>query len=164
MGEIHLSKNHEVNPSLEVCARCGKETNCIVLLGATNKYRCPLCKRPFYGSRKEYLKKGCPSCGGDASHGPELVTHGAEAPRHIATGHLCDPCKKEVAEFNQEVKAGGIRWRCTDCQKSGVIKGESPFAKSTRRDNPEYDWDKTGLTFSKVDCPVCVSNPVKECE
>lgn len=161
MSGIALSKKHGLNPSMEVCARCGQETNAIVLLGATSKYRCSKCKGFFYGSRQKYLKGGCPLCG--YHHGyPELVGNQAEAPRHITTGNLCDPCKKEEAEFTREVKAGGIRWRCDQCHNSGVIKADSLYVQHLRKEKSEVDWDHVGINMPPDDCPVCRQTPELE--
>lgn len=150
---IPISEKHGINPALILCARCGQETGEIVLLGQTNKSTCPNCLTTIYGTRADFVNKGCPHCG--SHRAPEKFQVDVEAPRHLRGTSLCDPCKTELTAFENEIRAGGIRWKCKDCQCFGVLKATSDYAQHLRANATGTDWDHTGIELTRDNCPAC---------
>jgi len=62
----------------------------------------------------------------------------------------CDACQKELAEFDKELKKGGVKFRCKDCQSEGVILAHHPTAEWMRKNHPGC-----GVELTKEECPRC---------
>lgn len=122
-----LHKEKGLNPKMTYCPRCRKETDEIVLLGNRNNVlTCPWCGTRNYGST---TKDSCGACK-NSLQSAEVKEIG-EFER--VPGSLCDECQQELKEFDEEVKKGGIYWRCK-CGAMGVIKASSEYAQEVRRE------------------------------
>lgn len=67
----------------------------------------------------------------------------------------CNKCKKEIEEHAAIVRAGGVYFRCSNCNATGVINATSEFAKAVRETHHHTNGEPCGVEFSKKDCPVC---------
>jgi len=95
----------------------------------------------------------CPRCGSSDSF--QNVGQLRECEK-LPSSSVCGRCKKELYDFEQEVGAGGVYWRCTDCRREGVIK-KSPFADEVRK-KLERPTEPCGVEFSRdTGCPSCSS-------
>jgi len=145
---VYLSKEKGVNAHLTVCPRCGEDGEGLILTGNAHKYVCS-CGKIYIGkdaipwdSERTNTVKRC-SCGST-----DFEDKG-EPDTYERLPMLCKKCREELEMFNEEIKKGGIPFRCMDCKAEGVFKADSEFAK---------DWNKKhkgqGVSF-KTDCPRC---------
>ena len=143
---LSLHKKKGLNPHLTVCSNCGGPTNEIVLIGA-HAYigRCQGCGLTIYRQRGG----ACPKCKGSVEY-----VRGIEDNERL-TGGLCDKCTEEQNGLKAEVVAGGIYWRCSDCQSHGVLKRTSELAIAVRRQMKIEAPAPCGVEFSKTECPAC---------
>ena len=144
MGII-LDKKLGVNPVLTYCPRCGEATNELLLVGTAAKYECTNCQRKFIGRPRV-----CDNCGSSTftNLGKIDGTH-----ERLPATDICDNCKKEIKEFNEEIEKGGVAWKCEDCGNTGVIKHTAAFAKDFVKEHGKH----AGVLFNKEMCPVCNS-------
>jgi len=149
MTSIPISNKHGVNPSVVVCARCGKDTGELVLPGKVNRYSCSNCK-----TKEIFLQHGsdgCPKCGKEAGRLTRMEGD-VEMPRKISMGTICPDC----VEQKEIVKQGGVYWECKDCKSIGVVRAEAPLAQRVREINKVEPPAPCGIEFTKEDlCPVC---------
>jgi hypothetical protein len=142
---IPISRDHGINPSIEICPMCGKETGNIILLGRCNKYICQDCRKFIYSSA---LPKCCP-CG---SSRVKLKEVDVKAPMRIP-GRICEDCKKTLEEQGAMVRQGGVYFKCRKCGTTGVIRPGHIISLLTRH--------KMGICAPKPcgieleDCPKC---------
>lgn len=157
MSSITLHPKLGVNPRLTFCPRCGKEGQELVLLGIRNYYaECPSCGTRCYGG---FDHDKCPSCG-NQTYGAQR-TELKESER--IPGGICESCEKEIAEHRHIVEAGGVYWKCSKCNASGVIKESAPAAAEIRRLNGEEftkpidgKYKPCGIDFTGDECcPGC---------
>lgn len=144
---------------LIVCPRCGGESDKPIRRGKNDTiYRCFDCNREFIGSppsKVHHLKK-CPVC--DTFNNKVIEEH--EVRGELLNTHICSKCEEEIAElaeFSEVVKAGGVYWRCNDCNNYGVIL-PNDFAKKVREEHGIFAPNPTGVIFTKENCPVCRDN------
>ena len=148
-GGIPLSKKHGVNPSIEVCSNCGKETGTLALVGRCNEYKCEDCGNLIYG--RSIKETTCPKCNGCRII---LIARDVAVPMQL-TGGLCDDCARMEKECADEVARGGILWKCEDCGSHGAIRAEADVAKAVRDKMGILPPRPCGITFTKEQCPVC---------
>lgn len=147
---IPLHKEHGLNPKLTFCPRCGDEGNEIMLIGARDdKFTCRACTTVSFGARK------CLKCADGGAGTTEKIGASERLP-----GSLCTACKTEVAEHKREVAAGGVYFRCADCNAQGVIKAGTQFAVRVREFHATPAPAPIGVEFSNADCPQCSVKPV----
>lgn len=156
-GSIPVSKEHGVNPCIEICAHCGKDTGNLLLAGKTNEYWCRDCKVNVYSQ-----KPSCPRAGKGERHDVELKRSDVEMPHKIQSGALCDDCTKKSEEHDKVIADGGVAFGCKDCHISGVIKASAPLAAAVRKQLGIAAPKPCGVEFDKNNCPKCGPNPVEE--
>lgn len=149
-NHIRLHPKLGMNPRLTCCPRCGWESSELLLLGATNKvYRCQECNTPNIG--KPNARDGCGKCG----HWNVPFERELDASEKLP-GSICDDCEKEMKEHKDEVAAGGVYFKCSDCSTTGVIKAGHPFAEHIRATMKIEAPEPCGAEFSKATgCPTC---------
>ena len=149
MSSIKVSKEHGVNPTMAVCARCGKDTGELLLLGRCNEYTCNDCGAQTYG----LLKKGtkCKQC---ASMRLRKTGTDIEAPMHLKLG-LCKECVDRDKEHAALVRQGGVYWRCQACGSFGVIRPGTGMAIAARHTAQIAAPKPVGVDFTPQECPVC---------
>ena len=89
----------------------------------------------------------CPRCGDDAE---ELMLLGA-----LDGKYECNTCNEEIAQHKAVVDAGGIYWKCEDCNNNGVIK-KNDYSDAVREHMKIKAPDPCGIAFQKNEgCPIC---------
>lgn len=143
-GNLILHPEKGVNPRLGVCTRCGEEHS-VILLGKWDRYfHCAECHTVTIGASHKH----CGKCEGARGH----FTPIGEFDR-LPAG-LCLVCETEVKEHDAIVAAGGVYWRCEDCQQSGVIR-PNEFAAAVRATHGLTNGEPCGVTFDKTTCWAC---------
>lgn len=148
---IRLHKEKGLNPRLGICPNCGKENGEIALLGSQNtKYRCGKCGATTVGgSRSPARCSVCKTTKGTMTKLGEL-----EDSEKIVGG-LCKACEEKQKSVNEEVRRGGVFWRCADCHSEGALKAEHPFSRAVREAHKLTNGEPCGVEFTKKDCPLC---------
>jgi len=120
-----LDNKKGVNPFLSVCPRCGKDTG-VVLVGKRDIVTtCANCGTRNYGS---YRHEKCGGCRAPLRDGKSRKLEEQEK----LPGAFCEECLKEAEVWEEEVKRGGVYWRCK-CGCDGVFKADSEVAVSYRQ-------------------------------
>ena len=147
MTGILLHKEKGLNPKLTFCLRCGNDANEIMLIGKNDgKYKCSACGMTSYGKQK---RDRCPKC----EHDFYMVRTGIiEEYDKLPASDYCDDCKKEIKAHKEIVADGGIYWKCSKCDRSGVIKVSAPLATEVRRQHGIAPPAPYGIDFV---CPAC---------
>jgi len=147
---IRLHPTKGVNPRLTYCRRCGGDANELVLIGtAEGVYKCSLCGMTHFG----YPRRGqCQSKGCTGGVYKERVLEDHE---RLPASDFCNDCKKEMKEHEEVVKAGGIYWRCKDCNSEGVIRASAELAIAVRKQTQIQPPDPVGFEMDKEMCPMC---------
>lgn len=122
---IPLHPDRGLDPRLLYCPRCAKNTNGEIGVGHVRLGVTKSGKRIVFnrGAHKRAAPVDDP-----------FVTI-TDLPEHekVCGVSLCDPCKKEVAAFKEEVEErGGVHFLCQQCGVQGVVKGSAPAATETR--------------------------------
>jgi len=143
---ITLHRERGVNPRLTFCPRCGKEANELVLLGAHEAIG-ECCGITVYGGGR------CPKCNRFTERVGTIGEHD-----RLPASQPCDECGAELAEHAKVVAEGGVYFRCTDCNASGVIKA-TPFAAEVRKAHGIDAPAPCGVEFTEENCPACASSP-----
>lgn len=68
-------------------------------------------------------------------------------------GDLCPACTAEELVFHEEIRAGGIHFKCRGCGTSGVVKRDNPVAKEVRDKLNLHDGQPCGVEVDS--CPKC---------
>ena len=125
---IHLDPVHGVNAHLCYCPRCGGESNELMLIGNRKRiYKCKACNTALIGFRQN---EPCGKCKDPGPHEfMKSIEEGDKLPGH----EPCDSCKKEMEQHQAIVQAGGVFWKCNECNRQGVIKAESPISEIVRQ-------------------------------
>ena len=146
-GGIILHKTLGVNPRMTVCRYCGKDGDELMMLGIKNyKDICDSCGLVHYGGTQG---RNCQKCGGHCKR--IELTDGEKVP---AMGP-CKECQKSLDEQNEEMKKGGVAFKCKDCGGEGMIKHDHPFCADFREKNNTPAPEPVGVEFSKENCPCC---------
>ena len=142
--DLPLHKDKGVNPRVTCCSNCGKDVG-LVLLGAHDRmYECR-CGAKLIGTKK------CPHCNA-TGHCNDL----GPVPEHEKLGiELCDDCEKAIKACNEEVKKGGVFWRCTLCGASGAFSAGSEIAPAIREKMGVEPPKACGVEYND-NCPVCI--------
>jgi hypothetical protein len=142
-GSIQLHPTLGVNPRLEVCCRCGKDTGVVLLGRQDNKFTCEHCHTVSYGSShclKVREHKGTVAKIGEYEKIP---------------GALCPECEAEKLEHARLVAEGGVYWSCADCGAGGVILPHAALAQEVRAKQNVRPPEPLGVRFNKTTCPRC---------
>ena len=150
MARIMLHRKKGLNPRMTCCRNCGKDVG-IALLGVKEYfYKCS-CGASCFGGKPERGKK-CPKCGSLNSYERDRIIEDHER----LPIELCKNCQKKEKAAADEVKKGGIYWRCKDCGSAGVIKSGHPLSVKVREQLKVLVPKPCGIEFSKAYmCPVC---------
>jgi len=126
MSHIYLDKEKGVNPVIVPCANpeC-KEGAGIAMLGI-NGYMatCQKCGKVSIGVGK--LTSTCLNCKARALGNHVELTNKNMPPIE----GFCNSCKKKIED---EVKAGGIYYRCLKCGSQGVVKRDADISIEIRK-------------------------------
>jgi hypothetical protein len=140
---MRLHKDKGVNPHLCICPRCGKENGEIILVGACDSvYKCS-CGTTIYGGPEH------PGCKEEATFVRKL-----EDSEQIPT-NICKECIDKQNEADNEVKLGGVYWKCDICGSRGAIKHDSEMARFVREKAGVKTPNLVGIDFTKEQCPIC---------
>jgi hypothetical protein len=132
------------------CPRCKKDSEELLVFDAAMMvYECPICNFKSYGGTKPF----CEKCG-NSNYG---VT-GRPLQESEKIPNLCDDCAREIKDFDEEMKHGGVLFACK-CGRSGVIHAKSEFAKAFRRKVERPSPQECGV-FLDV-CPGCIKTRIK---
>lgn len=155
---IELDREKGVNPRVTICVDCGKDVGVALLGRHDGLYKCRDCGGLSVGGKPHKNRPGhlgfseCPKCGAHDSY--EWV---GKIPEHEKLPiERCDECAAKQKAADDEVKAGGVYWKCEDCQSRGAIRAEAPLSKAVREKTGISPPDPVGVQFSKDhDCPAC---------
>jgi len=141
---IPLHKEKGLNPHMVKCVYCG-EIESIALVGARDKkFRCATCNIVYVGTSK------CPQCGTRGEY------EGTLEDGEYLSG-VCEKCKRDLEHedvlFKEEIKKGGVYFRCIGCGASGVIIAEHPIAINARKKLGIEAPDPCGAELPN--CPNC---------
>lgn len=140
-----LHKEKGLNPHMTYCPRCYNDGPELVLLGAHDKvYKCtnPDCGLAHIGKPKGGV---CQKCKTGVVYERKIEDH------ERLPGSLCKSCEDQV----KMVEAGGIFFKCKDCNTIGAIQAEHPYSKEVRAKLNVQPPDPCGIEFDKDSCPVC---------
>ena len=143
-GSITLHPEKGVNPRLAVCPMCGNDNGEIVLLGSNDTlYKCGDCDVNIVGRP---TGNRCPECKSRDIKKERKLKDDEGIPTS-----LCSDCDN----LCEEVKKGGVFWRCTKCHRSGALSHESPLAKEAREKMNISPPQAAGVEFNENNCPCC---------
>lgn len=149
---IILHPQKGVNPRIGVCTRCGKDLG-IILMGARDQViTCKSCGVRNFGYTARHK---CPSCKTPLRGSPTRTIEDSE---HLPMG-LCADCERERINQMGEVAKGGVYFRCTNCEVTGVVKADSPFAREARDGLGIQAPEPCGIEFNAFNCPYCGMKP-----
>jgi hypothetical protein len=77
---------------------------------------------------------------------------------------MCEKCeahRQHIQGMQEEVEAGGVAWRCTDCGNTGVVEADYDFAKDVREQAGIKPPDMCALSYEK--CSAHEEVGIKEC-
>jgi len=133
---ITLHRKHALAPALTFCTICGKTTNELALLG----------------SKADSVMKQVH----EMTEGREGSAKGYTEYGHnrIPSSEPCDECKAKKAAVDEEVKRGGVYWKCTKCGSEGAIKAEHPLSIQVREQMEIEAPSPCGVNLTGQ-CPVC---------
>ena len=152
MPSIRLHPEKGVNPHLGVCDWCGADIG-VVLLGAHDgMWKCQHGHVSIGGAPRGRSPCGCLSY----DWRKECTVGEFEK---LPMGR-CDACQAKKQACEEEVRQGGIHWRCSDCKSAGAIKAGHPLTLQVRAQLKVDPPNPCGAEFSKKDCPVCGPHPV----
>jgi len=138
-----LHKKDGVNPKTCYCGRCGGESSELMLIGNRDKkFTCGQCGVVSYGSVK-CLK---PDCNGNTGKKEKIGEY-----ERLPSSEPCDNCQGQI----DMVIAGGIFFKCLDCNTAGAIKPEHPLSINIRKQHKIEAPKPVGIEFTKNTCPVC---------
>ena len=143
---IVLDEKKGINPRLTFCTNCGGDAEELMLIGNQTKvYRCNSCDTIHYGS---VYKKECQNCGNENwSFDHDLVDN-----EKLPASEPCEKCKN----VDEEVKNGGVYWKCRDCGSKGAVKADAQLSIDVREKMGISAPDPCGVEFNKDEgCPVC---------
>jgi len=128
MSQIPIHKERGLDPHLCFCRRCGEDTGAMTV-GAMVKYETP-------DGRLLYAQagKGSQAARDAGINILQCKKLEVEAGEKVPDIELCSNCEKELENFHAIVKAGGVYFRCKECENEGVIR-KSEFADEVRRLN-----------------------------
>lgn len=144
MSNIPLTKDGGLDPRLTYCRRCGCEANEIII-GDNRLLKNEQANQTVLAPRNRIRQIAKDMGWAAGSYSVEKVPDGP-----LPATEFCDSCKKETAEFEEVVKAGGVYWRCTECTLSGVIR-KSDFATHIRELSKVAAPEPTGVDFATCD-------------
>lgn len=150
--ELHPTKG--VNPRLTQCPYCGKEAG-IALIGRREyKGFTKCCDIQVFGLLEEGYTV-CPKCGKNAScYSVKKIEDHEKLPM------ICEKCEKQRYLADDEVKNGGIYFKCVKCGSSGAITREHPIAVEIRKKSNIKAPDPVGVELTE--CPNCADKTEKE--
>lgn len=150
-GSITLHRELGVNPRLTFCPRCGGDGRDLMLLGNKNYKdvcRSSMCGMVHYGGTKR------PGCCDECSCSTDRIEL---EPNEKLPGGLCKSCEEEIASYEAEFAKGGVAFQCSNCNTSGMIKGDTDFARDVRKHHgAEFTtepYKKCGVRIPS--CPNC---------
>jgi len=144
---LRLDKERGVNPAITVCPACGTDVG-LVLLGVGGfKKKCLDCNTTNIGYQSQNRCGNCKSC--------RLKDEGRLREGERVPDELCDDCAEKQRLVDEEVKSGGVYWKCSDCHSTGALKEDTPLAAAVRDQSKIAPPDPVGIEFSKEHCPVC---------
>ena len=114
-GHVILHEDYGINSHLTLCQSCG-ETGDILLLGHRNlEIACGNCSLKIYGYTKKSLNHICPRC-----KSRDLTSREIGEYEKLECG-LCAKCEKEASNVDSILKDGGVLFKCTECNREGVL-------------------------------------------
>jgi DNA-directed RNA polymerase subunit RPC12/RpoP len=146
-NSIPLHPKLGVNPHLSYCPRCGGDAEELMLIGnRTAIVKCESCGNKVIGGLRSGEK--CPACQHRSTGRGEHVGSVGEHDK-LPASRPCAKCRQELAEHKAIVEAGGLYFRCKECNKQGVIKAEAEFAKALRLQHNKPAPELCGVEFEK---------------
>jgi len=153
---ILLDPEKGVNPFLTYCTRCGGDGPDLILVGRKQyKDVCDNCGGVYLGGRdrkvgdRPYQGGQCQFCKEYTSFTRSKIEEGEKLP-----GGLCKNCEDEIEEHKKVVAAGGIYFKCSECNAQGVIKANE-FTAIVRAQHGLENGEPCGIEFNHTDTPKC---------
>ena len=144
---IVLHKEKGLNAHMTVCRYCGKDVG-IAMLGARDGiYTCKHDHKSIGGPPPRDAKIPCGCQSRDFRRERTIEDY-----EKLAV-EICDDCIKLQTAADEEVKKGGIYWRCVDCGSAGAIKADHVLSKDVRKRTKVEAPDPCGTQpLHRVEC------------
>ena len=87
----------------------------------------------------------------------EFVTlqwHSVAAGERVPGKEMCEKCeahKTDIVLMQQEVEAGGVAWRCEECNTAGVVTADYLYAQKIREDSGIKPPEMCALSYPKCE-------------
>lgn len=143
-SRIPIHPKRGLDPHLTYCLRCGGETNELTI-GHLKLATLRDGRKFFYNYGKK--KQALADIG--VFESDVIDTRDVEEYEKVPASQPCDACQKEIALHKEEVRKGGVYFRCKECGKSGVIRAEAEFSKMVREEGHIAPPDPIGVEFDK---------------
>jgi hypothetical protein len=144
MTSIPISKERGLDPHMASCIRCGEENGLTVgvLVKATDENGNTVYTQQ---GREKWLNMNRSQAGLPALTGWEEVTDSKE----VVPMGTCEKCDLEISNFKQELENGGVFFRCSGCETSGMVTGDTELAKMVRIHGKTPAPDPIGVEFNE---------------
>ena len=146
MESIPLHPTRGLDPHLTFCPRCGKEGSNLAIgriqVAHTHGEPDEIITCWSYGTGAQ-VKAAL-----DAAGIYNYDTREAREGERLPDIEPCDACQTEITRHRDLVAAGGVHFRCTQCNRHGVIKGDSDFAQEVRAAHKLPAPDPMGVEFA----------------
>lgn len=154
---ITLHPELGVNPRMTICQRCGGDNQELMLLGHRNFKAICSCGMVHFGYTKAGPKE-CGSCGRKCS----FTMIELERNERLPSPGVCKDCEQELENFAEEIKKGGIYFKCAACTTTGVIKGHVPLAKHVKEQAIKAGAVKSMADAIGIEFENCEQHTVQE--
>lgn len=147
MNNIPLHHERGLDPHLTTCPQCGSEGRGLTI-GELRKAEIPGHPGQYvYANRGQTTKSAADlEKRGVISHRHDLHWEKVAEGEKIPDSEPCDKCQAEQKEHAQIVAAGGVYFRCTQCQQQGVIK-PNEFTVQVREKHELTNGEPCGIEF-----------------
>lgn len=148
MSSIRLHPTLGVNPRLTICPGCGGTGDELILLGIRNYIdKCSGCGLQMYGGGPD-SNNPCPTCG---RYGSFYRLRDLAEFEKLMSPNLCKKCVKRQKACREMVAAGGIHFRCKECDAEGAIKADHDLSKRVREQMKIEAPKPCGVEFEKCE-------------
>ena len=136
MSMIPIATDGSLEPHICICVNCGNDTGELsigVLYKADYKNKVVYADRNSRGRTNKQV-------------GYNLEWSHVKEGEKVTTG-FCDDCKTNLKEMADMVRAGGVFFKCEECQQEGAIQARHPLSAEVRKQLGIAAPDPCGIKF-----------------
>lgn len=120
---IPLDEEKGLNPIITICPICYEQTEEIALAGNSDIYECNNCHEKIISYPGKKIECKCGNIKTILSPDNFKLLRKFDTEKdEVYSQQPCDKCKKILEEQEEQIKNGGIYFRCKNCGSNGVIK------------------------------------------